>query len=131
MLPAIGAASLVLDAIQSLTSPSSSSSSSSSQAAGFGSTLPDAGDNSASFSATISGSTAKQISSDNISALIDAQSLASGGLADALGSSSSPDSSSSQSASASANASSAYNSVNQLVQSTAVPLGFSPVSLNA
>ena len=126
MLPALGAASLALDAIQSLTSSSSSS-----KSAGFGSTLPDAGDNSASSPAAISGSSATQISPDNISALIDAQSLASGGLADALGSSSTSNSSPNQSASASANASSAYNSVNQLVQSTAVPLGFSPVSLNA
>src|SRR5947209_18042645 len=86
MLPAIGAASLALDAIQSLTSPPSPAS----QVNGFGSSLPDAGDSSSSsFSATASGASGAQISANNISALIDAQSLASGGLAHALGSSSS------------------------------------------
>lgn len=64
-----------------------------------------------------------QISSDNLNALIDAQSQASGDLASALGSgSSTSDPSQGQS---SGTASSAYNAVNQLAQTTAIPLGLS------
>ena len=129
MLPAIGAASAALDAIQSLTSPQPAAS----QPVGFGPVLPDASDSSAASSAgspTLSGFSSAQISSDNISALIDAQSLTSGDLAGALDSGSS-DSSQSQSTSASGTASSAYSAINQLVQSTAIPLGFNPFSLSA
>jgi hypothetical protein len=116
MLPAIGAASLALEAIQSLTS---SQPSSPSQPAGiFGPALADAGDTSSSpDTAPVSGFSSAKISSDNINALLDAQSLDSGRLTS--------DSSQSQSASAS----SAYSAINQLTQS-AVPLGLSPVSLS-
>jgi hypothetical protein len=125
MLPAIGAASFALDAIQSLTSPQSSSS----QPINFG-PLTDAADDSApsSTSAPVAGFSSAQISSDNINALLGAQSLSSGGLADSIdpGSSTSDPSQQGQSASAS----SAYSAINQLTQSAAVPLGLSPVSLS-
>jgi len=137
MLPAIGAASAALDAIQSLTSPQPASS----QQIGFGPALPDASDSSAASSAnspTIGGFSSAQISSDNISALIDAQSLASANLAQAIdsssltsdSSSSTSDSSANQPNSASGAASSTYSSIDQLVQSTAVPLGFNPFSVS-
>ena len=89
MLPAIGAASAALDAIQSLTSPQPGSSSQST--GGFGSALSDAEDSSAASSAqsTVSGFSSALISSDNLNALIDAQSLSSGDAAGALDSSSS------------------------------------------
>ena len=136
MLPAIGAASVALDAIQSLTSPQSAS-----QPFGFGPALPDASDNSTAPSAvspTIAGFSNAQISSDNISALIDAQSQASANFARALDSNSltsdssspAPDSSRDQPSSAFGAASSTYSSINQLVQSTAVPLGFNPFSVS-
>ena len=128
MLPAIGAASAALDAIQSLTSPQPASS----QSVGFGSALSDAEDSSSTPqapSSAVSGFSSALISADNFNALIDAQSLTSGNLAGTLDSSSS-DSSQSQSASTFGTASSAYNSVDQLVQSTAVPLGFNPFSLS-
>jgi len=125
MLPAIGAASAALDAIQSLTSPQQGSS----QTSNFESTLSDL---EASFDTSSSspgaGSSASQISSDNINALFDAQSLTSGDLASSADSSSSSDGSSDATQAQSSSASSAYNTVNQLVQSTAVPLGFSPFS---
>jgi hypothetical protein len=130
MLPAIGAASAALDAIQSLTSPQSASSEPS---GGFGPALSDLEDSfstPSSASNAVSGFNSALISSDNFNALIDAQSLTSGDLAGALDSGSS-DSSQSPSASASGTASSAYNTVDQLVQSTAVPLGFNPFSLSA
>ena len=125
MLPAIGA-SLALDAIQSLTSPPQASS----QPIGSGGfDLGDGSDVSlpGSSSSPVSGFSSAQISSDNFNTLLGAQSLDSGGLASALDPGSSSDSSQSQFGTAS----SAYNSVNQLVQSTAIPLGFSPVSINA
>lgn len=124
MLPAIGA-SLALDAIQSLTSPSQASS----QPAGSGGfDLGDSSGVSPPASSPVSGFSSAQISSDNFNTLLGAQSLDSGGLASALDpGGSSWDSSQGQSGTAS----SAYNTVNQLVQSTAVPLGFSPVSINA
>ena len=137
MLPAIGAASLALDAIQSLTP--SQPSSSSQAAASFGPALTDAGDTSASpDSATISGFSSAQISSDNISALLDAQSLASANLAQAIdsdspasdSSNSTSDSSANQPNSASGAASSAYSSIDQLAQYTAMPLGFNPFSIS-
>jgi hypothetical protein len=131
MLPAIGAASAALDAIQSLTSPQSASSSQ--PIGGFAPALSDVEDSSpasSSASTAVSGFNSALISSDNFNALIDAQSLTSGDLAGALDSGSS-DSSQGQSASASGTASSAYNTVDQLLQSTAVPLGFNPFSLSA
>lgn len=118
MLPAIGA-SVALDAIQSLTSPSQPTGS-----GGFD--LDESSDVSPPVSGTIAGFSSAQISSDNFNALLDAQSLDSGGLASTLGSGGSPSDSSQ-----SGTASSAYNSVNQLVQSTAVPLAFSPFSMSA
>jgi hypothetical protein len=130
MLPAIGAASLALDAIQALTS-SQSSSSPSQAAASFGPALADAGDTSSSpDSATVSGFSSTQISSDNISALIDAQSLSSANLAQAIDSDGSTSDSANQPNSASSAASSAYSSIDQLVQSTAMPLGFNPFSVS-
>ena len=130
MLPAIGAASAALDAIQSLTSPQSASSQ---PIGGFAPALSDVEDSSpasSSASTAVSGFNSALISSDNFNALIDAQSLTSGDLAGALDSGSS-DSSQSQSTSASGTASSAYSAINQLVQSTAIPLGFNPFSLSA
>ena len=124
MLPAIGAASLALDAIQSLTSPSQASS----QPVGAGGfDLGDSSSVSPPASGSVSGFSSAQISADNFNALLGAQTLDSGGLASALDPGSSSDSSQSQSGTAS----SAYNAVNQLVQSSAVPLGFSPVSISA
>lgn len=114
MLPAIGAASAALDAIQSLTS--SSQSTSSQAIGGFGPALADAEDVSStpsSGSNALSGFSSALISSDNFNSLIDAS-----------------DSSQGPSTSTSGAASSAYNSVNQLVQSTAVPVGFSPFSVS-
>ena len=134
MLPAIGAASAALDAIQSLTSPQSTSSQPS---GGFGPALSDVEDSSSTpqaASSALSGFSSALISSDNFNALIDAQSLTSGDLAgavDSSGSDSSQGDQSGPSASASGTASSAYNSINQLVQSTAVPLGFNPFSISA
>jgi hypothetical protein len=136
MLPAIGAASLALDAIQSLTP--SQPSSSSQAAASFGPALTDAGDTSASpDSATISGFSSAQISSDNISALLDAQSLSSANFAESIDpadqtsdSSGSTSDSADQPNPASSAASSTYSSIDQLMQSTAMPLGFSPFSVS-
>jgi hypothetical protein len=135
MLPAIGAASAALDAIQSLTSPQPATSSQ--PDGGFGPALSDVEDSSSApqaASSALSGFSSALISSDNFNALIDAQSLTSGSLAGAVdsgGSDSSPGDQSGPSASASGTASSVYNSVNQLVQSTAIPLGFSPFSISA
>jgi hypothetical protein len=129
MLPAIGAAAFALDAIQSLTSPSQTSS----QPVGSGGfSLDGSSDVSPAASGTVSGFSSAQISSGNFNALLDAQGSDSGNLASTLGSGSSPsDSSQGQSVSASGAASSAYNTINQLVQSTAVPLGFNPLSISA
>ena len=123
MLPAIGAASVALDAIQSLTSPQSSSS----QAIGSGGfDLDDGSSASSAGPGTVSGFSSAQISSDNLNALIDAQSLASGDLASALGSgNSASDPSQGPSTLTSGAASSAYNSINQLAQTTAIPVGLS------
>ncbi len=121
MLPAIGA-SLALDAVQSLTSPQQASS----QPPAGGFDLDDSSSSSPAPSTTVSGFSSTQISSDNLNALIDAQSLASGDLASALGSgNSASDPSQGQPGSLSDTASSAYNSVNQLAQTTAIPLGLS------
>ena len=121
MLPAIGA-SLALDTIQSLFSPQPASS----QAAGGGFDLNDGPGASSTAPATASGFRSTQISPGNLNALIDAQSLDSGDLAPALGSgNSAPDSPQGLSASASGTASSAYNAVNQLAQTTAIPVGLS------
>jgi hypothetical protein len=133
MLPAIGAASAALDAIQSLTSPQPGSSS---QSTDFFGALSDAGDSSAASSgqSIVPGFSGTQISSDNLNALFDAQSLTSGNVAGSLDSgSSTSDSSDSDSSSASApgTASSAYSAINQLTQSAAIPLAFSPFSVSA
>ncbi len=83
---------------------------------------------------TVSGFSSAQISSDNLNALFDAQSLSSGNAAGALdsgGSTSDLSSSDSSSASASGTASSAYSAINQLTQSAAIPLAFSPFSVSA
>ncbi|MGA2996706.1 hypothetical protein [Bradyrhizobium sp.] len=128
MLPAIGAASAALDAIQSLTSPQPGSSS---QSADFFGSFSDAGDSSAASSvqSPVSGFSTAQISSDNLNALFNAQSQSSGDVAGAPDSdSSNPDSSS---ASAPGTASSAYNAINQLTQTAAIPLAFSPFSVSA
>jgi hypothetical protein len=120
MLPAI--ASFALDAIQSLTSPQQASS----QPVGGGFDLDGSSSAPSTAPATVSGFSSSQISSDNLNALIDAQSLASGDLASALGSgNSASDSSQSVPVSISGTASSAYNAVNQLAQSTAIPVGLS------
>jgi hypothetical protein len=120
MLPAIGA-SVALDALQSLTSPQSSAS----QAIG-GFDLGDDSTDASSASGTLSGFSSAQISSDNLDALIGAQSLASGDLGSSTGSGN-PTSDPSQDSSGSLTgaASSAYNSINQLAQTTAIPLGLS------
>jgi hypothetical protein len=122
MLPVIGA-SLALDAIQALTSPQSASS----QPVGSGGfDLESSSSASSTAPATVSGFSSTQISSGNLNALIDAESLASGDLASALGSGNpSSDSSPSPSISASGTASSTYNAVNQLAQSTPIPVGLS------
>ena len=122
MLPAIGA-SVALDALQSIISPQSSSS----QPAGSGGFDLDGGSDAPSVGpGTVSGSGSAQISADNLNALIDAQSLASGDLASALGSgNSASDPSQGQSALSSGAASSAYNTINQLAQTTAIPVGLS------
>ena len=121
MLPAIGA-SVALDALQSIISPQSSS-----QPAGSGGFDLDDGSDAPSVGAgTVSGSSSAQISADNLNALIDAQSLASGDLASALGSGgSASDPSQGQSGLSSGAASSAYNTINQLAQTTAIPVGLS------
>jgi hypothetical protein len=130
MLPAIGAASLVLDAVQSLTSPAPSSSPKPTDA--FGPALTDITDNlpaSSPIPPTVSGFGGGQISSDNISTLLDAQSLSSAG--DAFGgANSTSDSSQAPAASAPGAASSAYHAINQLTQSTALPLGLNPFSVS-
>ncbi len=128
MLPAIGAASIAFDAIQSLTSPSQPSS----QPIGPGGfSLDGSSDVSRAVSGTASGFSSAHISSGSFNALLGAQSSDSGnvGSAVAFGSSAS-DASQFQAVSPSGTASSAYNAVNQLVQSTAVPLGFSPISMS-
>ena len=120
MLPAIGAASAAVDAIQSLTSPQPSTSS---QSSGFASILADAEDSAAALSSgsAAGGFGSSQTASGNTNALLDAQSLSSADFADALDSGSSSPNSSQQSQSAS----STYNAINQLTHSTAVPLGLS------
>ena len=120
MLPAIGAASLALDAIQSLTS---SQQASSQPIGGFGPALSGPDSSSAASpasSTTISGFSSAQISPGSFNALIDAQAIDAGGSI-----------SGSSSITAPGTASSTYGAVNQLMQSTAVPLGFSPVSVSA
>jgi hypothetical protein len=122
MLPAIGAASVALDAIQSLISPQPASS----QPVGGGFDLGDGSSASSPAPATLSRFSGARISSDNLNALIDAQRLASGDLASALGSgNSASDSSRGQSTRASGAASSAYHAVDQLAQTTAIPPGLS------
>jgi len=128
----ICAASLALDALQSLTSPAPSSSPHPTDA--FGPALSDITDSlpaSLPTPSTFSGLGSSQISSDTISRLLDAQSLTSAGLADAFGASdSTSDSSQAPAASAPGAASSAYHAINQLTQSTALPLGLNPFSVS-
>ena len=122
MLPAIGAASLALDAVQSLTSPSIQPKDT------FGPALSDITDSlpaSSPTPSTASGFGSTQISSHNISTLLDAQSLTSADLG-----SSTSHSSQGSAASASGTASSAYSAINQLAQSTALPLGLNPFSVS-
>ena len=124
MLPAIGAASLLLDAVQSLTSPAPSSSTRPTDT--FGPALSDIADGlpaSSPTPSTVSGFGSTQISSDNIGTLLDAQSLTSADLSGLTS-----HSSQGSAASASGTASSAYSAINQLAQSTALPLGLSPFS---
>jgi hypothetical protein len=122
MLPAIGV-SLALDTIRSLMSPQPASS----QPAGStGFELNDRSGAPSTSPATASGSGSTRISSNNLNALIDAQSFASGGLSSALDSGgSASNSSQGPSASVSGTASSTYNAVNQLAHSTAIPVGLS------
>ncbi len=125
MLPALGAASLALDAVQSLTSPAASSSLQAADA--FAPARSDVAPASSSNPTTVSGYT--RISSDNISTLLDAQSLTPSGLGSAFGAgNSTSDSAQAPSVSSSSTASSVYNAINQLTQSTALPLGLNPFS---
>jgi len=127
MLPALGAASLALDAVQSLTSPAASSSSRTAE--GFAPAL--SANAPSSNAATVSGFGSTQISSDNINALLDAQSLTPRDLTGAFGVGDViSDSSRAASVSASSTASSAHNAINQLTQSTALPLGLAPFSVS-
>jgi hypothetical protein len=121
MLPAVGA-SLALEAIQSLISPQTASS----QPVGAGGFGLDESSRVATSPVAVSGSSSALISSDNLNALIDAQSLAAGNLGFALGAdNSASDSAQSLSSLASGTASSAYGAANQLAQSTAIPVGLS------
>ncbi len=135
MLLALGAASAALDAFQSLTAPQPSSS----QPIGFAPNADDPFDVSAPASEAstpasgFSGGT--QISSDTISALLDAQSQTSTNPSVQFGDSGLPNAdpllpASSTSPSA---ASSAYNSIDQLIQrqqANTIPLAFNPLSIN-
>ena len=128
MLPAVGAASLALDAVQSLTSPAASPSTQASDA--FAPALSDIAPSPTSNAATVSGFGSTRISSDNISTLLDAQSLTPPGLGAFGAGDSISDSSQTPSVSTSGAASSVYNAANQLTQSTALPLGLNPFSVS-
>ena len=129
MLPALGAASLALDAVQSLTSPAASSSPQAANA--FAPALSAIAPASSSNAASSFGFGSTQISSDNISTLLDAQSLTPPGLGSAFGAgNSTSDSDQTPSVFSSNAASSVYNATNQLTQSTALPLGLSPFSVS-
>ena len=124
MLIALGAASAALDAIQSLTTPKPSSS----QGTGFGpaSTPPIDGPSAlGAGTAPLTGSTnGPQISPDNISALLAAQSQSTGfNGSDANSLLSAPPTFSNA-------ATSAYNAIDQLVQGKAVPVPHPPASLS-
>lgn len=127
MVLAVGAASLALDAIKSLTSSSSSQ-----PPGAFGPVLSDiTGSSSRSTDATaVSGFSSTQISADNFNALLNSQSATSANSADASDADSST-SDSSQTQSASTAASSTYNAINQLTQSTVYSLGLNPFSSSA
>ena len=130
MLPAIGAASLALDAVQSLTSPASSSPQPTNA---FGPALSDVTEGlpaSSPVPSTLSGFASTKISSDNISTLLNARGLTPPGLGGAFGAGDSISDSSPPSVSASSAASSVYNATNQLTQSTALPLGLNPFSVS-
>jgi hypothetical protein len=129
MVLAVGAASLALEAIQSLTSPSPSPSQS---AGAFGPVLSDIGGRSpvSTDVTTVSRPSSPQISSDNLNALLNTQSLTPANSANASDTDSST-SDSSQTQSASTTASLAYSALNQLTRSAALPLGLNPFSSSA
>jgi len=127
MLPALGAASAALDAIASLTTPNPASSS---QPIGFGLFSPGPADSSTAPSADSTLATGfaggAQISSANISALLQAQSQSTDFNASAaISSLSAPTTSSSDASSLYNDASSAYNNIGQLAQLQAIPVPFS------
>jgi len=135
MLFALGAASAALDAFKSLTAPQPSSS----QPLGFGPNSDDPFDISAPAtegSTPASGfSGGTQISSDTISALLDAQSQSSTNPSVQFGDSalSNTDPLLPASSTSSSAASSAYNTIDQLIQrqqANAIPLAFNPLSIN-
>ena len=128
MLPALGAASLALDAVQSLTSPAASPSTQPADA--FAPALSDIAPSSSSSAATVSGFGSTRISSDNISTLLDAQSLTPPDIGAFGAGGSTSDSSQTPSVSTSSAASSVYHATNQLTQSTALPLGLNPFSVS-
>ncbi len=127
MLPALGAASAALDAIASLTTPNPASSS---QPTGSGPFSPGpTGSSSAppADSALATGfAGGAQISPDNISALLQAQSqFKDFNASDAISSLSAPKTSSSDASSLYNDASSAYSNIGQLAQQQAIPVPFS------
>ena len=138
MLPAIGAAALALDAIQSLTSSASASTQpqSSNPGLSFSDAIGDSASVSQGSSTAVSGfSGGSQISPGNFSALLDAQgqsSVGSTGFDASAGFGGSADASPSGTGSLSASASSTYNAVDRLgvSQSGTVPLGITPLSLS-
>jgi hypothetical protein len=131
MVLAVAAASLALDAIQSLTSPSPPPSQ---RAGAFGPVLSDIGGRSpvSNGATTVSRPSGPQISSDNLNALLNTQSLTSANSANSSDANSSiSDSSQTQSASASTAASLAYSAINQLTHAAALPLGLNPFASSA
>jgi len=126
MLPALGAVSAALDAITSLTTSKPASS----QPIGFGPVSVGAADNSAAPPADSTLATGYagggQISPDNISALLEAQSQSTGfNASNAISSLSAPTTGSSDAASVYGNVSSAYSAIDQLAQRQALPVPFS------
>ena len=127
MLPALGAASAALDAIASLTT---SKSASSSQPNGFGPFSPGPAGNSVGPSGDAALATGfaggAQISPDNISALLQAQSQSTDfNASDAISSLSALTTSSGDGSSIYSDVSSAYNNIGQLAQRQAIPVPFS------
>jgi len=135
MLLALGAASAALDAIKSLTAPQPSSS----RPIGFGSNSADPFDVSepaSQGSTPVSGFGGNsQISSNTISALLDAQSQSSANPSVQFGgfSLSNADPLLPAPSATSSAASSAYSAIDQLIQrqqANAVPLAYNPLSIN-